>query len=698
MKKIGIGLSLCLVALGLASCGSESNKKIDEPTIDSPHEHTFETTWSMDETNHWHKATCEHTTEIKDSAEHTWNKGEITTPYTLTSTGVKTYTCTVCSQTKTEVVYPTDDFYNGNNENITLEGSAYTGSLEQSTKNWLNNYGYISANGGMIDFTKYKDTIAHVKVSNADELIEALSQARVDYSSTITKQLEYSYMIRKNVRKNETNWKRAIEKGLYLKNADGTYTKIPSDTPWVENDPKYTSTMVYYEDSAYPDVLYEQELNKASRVHIIEITGDIDLAYNKISSDIKTKYSNIVEEWDATKAKGMTQTSWLQNNKISRINVERSTNLLIYSQNGSKLTHGGFKVNYDKNIAFRNLEMDELWQWEDTNLKTKAKMGDYDSVGWAYFKIGYSENVLIDHCTFGKSFDGQIDVANPYYSSLGTYQCSPYQGSGKSTVHISFCDFTAGSDDPNGYLVKMMNEIKADYEAGGTNYLYYKALRDAGISHENILYGIAIPQKKAFLLGDSGTDVKYNKELRVSIGNCRFKNIEDRIPKLRTGEAYMYNCLIDNLQYISYRDKLGGAQSALSKVNSSWKCALVSQGIVCGNGGSFYAQNSIFKGINSLLKDNDSEIVNNTKLGITTSGGYKLVNCLYQQNSTTELGTNFTNATPDKLREDLFSWKTSDGNPPFVVDQINLTDMEAFVNSNVGVNSNIKEMFLKASL
>ena len=68
------------------------------------HVHTFSEAWSKDETHHWHAATCAHTTEVDGKAEHTWNDGVITTPATEEKDGVKTYTCTVCGQTKVEPV------------------------------------------------------------------------------------------------------------------------------------------------------------------------------------------------------------------------------------------------------------------------------------------------------------------------------------------------------------------------------------------------------------------------------------------------------------------------------------------------------------------------------------------------------------------------------------------------------------------
>lgn len=67
-------------------------------------EHHWATEWSKDETNHWHACTDADCTEKNDLAAHTFDNGEVTTPATATTAGVKTYTCTVCGQTKTEAI------------------------------------------------------------------------------------------------------------------------------------------------------------------------------------------------------------------------------------------------------------------------------------------------------------------------------------------------------------------------------------------------------------------------------------------------------------------------------------------------------------------------------------------------------------------------------------------------------------------
>ncbi len=69
--------------------------------------HTYSDKWSSNELQHWHAATCEHTGEKIDAADHVWNPGQITTQPTATTKGVMTYTCSICGATKTEEVPPT---------------------------------------------------------------------------------------------------------------------------------------------------------------------------------------------------------------------------------------------------------------------------------------------------------------------------------------------------------------------------------------------------------------------------------------------------------------------------------------------------------------------------------------------------------------------------------------------------------------
>lgn len=530
------------------------------------------------------------------------------------------------------------------------------------------------------EYKQYKNTDAYKKVSTPKEFLDALYDAKYIYTTTATEILKSEgYVVRNNVRK-AANWPGAVQKGLYLKNSDNTYTKIPSDTPWDPDDPVYTSSLTYYEDSPYTKVAYTQEASKLATVKVIEITEDLDLGYNLIK-DLGANTATF-ENWDKNKALESTTKFYkdpeIKASGISKIKVENMTDLLIFSKNGSKLTHCGFNVVSSKDISFRNLEMDEIWMWEDSTTTDLSKIGDYDAAPWAYFKINHSENIWIDHCTFGKSFDGQIDYANPVYDSVGTLYRAPYGGTGANGLKVTYCDFKAGSDDPDGYLYKMMEKIEAEYQvylADKTNYVpsektcrYYFNKRDSGLSFEDILYGYAIPQKKAFLWGDSGDPYVYNKYLVATLANCTIKNIEDRLPKVRGGMAYVYNVLVDNTEYYPYALSLGN----------------VSQGILAGLDASIYLESVEYKGIKNYLKNNDSS---NSEYP-TVNGGYMIKNSkignIYGSTTNTDPFSSL-NSSASTLSIGNFAFKvngekTTLTEPPFEIDAYDLKKTNSLEN------------------
>lgn len=102
-----------------AECGYQKTETINATG------HKYE--WKHDETNHWQECsvcgntidkaahtfdtnncaenrTCNKCGFKKTAGEHSWNAGEVTTPATCTTDGVRTYTCDVCQTTKTETI------------------------------------------------------------------------------------------------------------------------------------------------------------------------------------------------------------------------------------------------------------------------------------------------------------------------------------------------------------------------------------------------------------------------------------------------------------------------------------------------------------------------------------------------------------------------------------------------------------------
>lgn len=67
MKRTRVTISMVLIlvmVMSMAFAGCEPSSQSTE------HEHTYSQTWTSNDTQHWHAATCEHSTEKKDVANH----------------------------------------------------------------------------------------------------------------------------------------------------------------------------------------------------------------------------------------------------------------------------------------------------------------------------------------------------------------------------------------------------------------------------------------------------------------------------------------------------------------------------------------------------------------------------------------------------------------------------------------------------
>jgi pectate lyase len=159
----------------------------------------------------------------------------------------------------------------------------------------------------------------------------------------------------------------------------------------------------------------------------------------------------------------------------------------IYSAgNGAAISRGTIEIHGAHNIIIRNLKFRDLWEFDPT--------GKYDRFGWDYVRITNagqerSHHVWVDHCDFGKVYDGQCDI-----------------------VHGSDC------------ITVSWNHFAGD-ERG--------------------------PHKKSMLIGhSSGPSAAANDKgyLNVTLAHNWFENIDDRAPRARFGNIHALNNFIDGAQ------------------------------------------------------------------------------------------------------------------------------------------------------
>ncbi len=124
-------------------------------TVSAPHTHTFATVWSKDEINHWHAATCEHMSEKKDEAAHTFGSWAETKPATETTKGEKTRICSVCGYVDKQVIP----------ELTHTHSTSKIGAVESTCKTRGNNEYYSCDGCGKF----FKDAASTIETNEAAE-------------------------------------------------------------------------------------------------------------------------------------------------------------------------------------------------------------------------------------------------------------------------------------------------------------------------------------------------------------------------------------------------------------------------------------------------------------------------------------------------------------------------------------------------
>lgn len=177
------------------------------------------------------------------------------------------------------------------------------------------------------------DSTAYVQVTNATELFNAIKNAKWDYTTTLTDVVETKgYEEVSNVTANATNWNKQVGLGIYIKNDDGSYTKVPDGTPYDPNSTIYTKTRKYYHAFSNYDVVdYSQTLNKKGTVHVIEIMNDLELGWKKLSSS--EQQIGVANSFGKTTSENKyTMSSMYNEYGMTQINISKTNDLLIFQK------------------------------------------------------------------------------------------------------------------------------------------------------------------------------------------------------------------------------------------------------------------------------------------------------------------------------------------------------------------------------
>ncbi|MCQ2981927.1 MAG: DUF6273 domain-containing protein [Treponemataceae bacterium] len=98
---------------------------------ETKHEHVYSSEWTYDETYHWHAAICEHSSEKTDTAAHSFGNWQTVTSATCGTTGSKNRTCSVCGYVETGVISATGNHSYGSWVTVTAATCLDSGKKER---------------------------------------------------------------------------------------------------------------------------------------------------------------------------------------------------------------------------------------------------------------------------------------------------------------------------------------------------------------------------------------------------------------------------------------------------------------------------------------------------------------------------------------------------------------------------------------
>jgi pectate lyase len=170
---------------------------------------------------------------------------------------------------------------------------------------------------------------------------------------------------------------------------------------------------------------------------------------------------------------------------VGKVQV-RSHTTIFAPDEGATIRSGIIDVHGAHNVIIRNLKFRDLWEHDPS--------GKYDRYGWDYVRITnagkeFSHHIWVDHCDFGKCYDGQLDIVH-----------------GSDLVTVSWCRF---SGDERG------------------------------------------PHNKSILIGHSSNEAAADIDrgkLNVTLHHNYFENIIDRAPRVRFGNVHAYNNLVEGAE------------------------------------------------------------------------------------------------------------------------------------------------------
>jgi len=328
--------------------------------------------------------------------------------------------------------------------------------------------------------------------------------------------------------------------------------------------------------------LIDAKASGSNPVKVIEIMNDLNLGWNEVGTLLQAQAGNPLRQNIAAKKHPALIASG-----VTLLDIQAFNGLTIFSRNGATIRHAEFNIKNGTNLILRNLKFDELWEWDE------ATRGDYDSNDWDFVTIGdgggLTSGIWVDHCTFTKSYDGVLDIKK-----------------GASAITVSWSAVVPAATGPGSFVQQQFDDL----EANRTTNVMYNLLRSYFTPQQ--IVDIALPQKKGHLIGSN--NLEGLTTYTVTLHHNLYKDLQDRMPRLRGGDVHAYNLFVDssNARIVKeMRDGIVAANPALATaLNANYHFGITSNASISTEGGAVQIESSVFFGVLTPFRNNQTDVTN----------------------------------------------------------------------------------------
>lgn len=323
----------------------------------------------------------------------------------------------------------------------------------------------------------------------------------------------------------------------------------------------------------------------AAYPRVIEVTADLNLGYKYLDAQ-GINHRRVGAESDYNRGNYPLTSPDMMEDGASKIEFNEVNGLTIFSRTGNSIRHAEFQFSNCNDIVVRNLNFQCMNEWDDYPLGEKwsgTKPGNRKRYDWDLMTVYASQNVWVDHCTFGLAYDGTIDVCD------------------NSSITISWCEIGVLDKYGEEELWNSINYMEESYQAG-KGFQGYNAMRNAGATPEQI-YRFAKLSDKVHAVGANDTNYDKNIYDRVTMAYTYYEDTAQRIPSIRSGNAHMYNCWMNSMEYQRICVEIDDARHAMAEAGIS-RLGLCRANCVL-SGGTIGTDTCVFEGVTQPIIGND---------------------------------------------------------------------------------------------